>query len=115
MNRVTIAGTLDFAGADVAQVLLGAGDLIAAAYAEAGCIHYAWTVDVLAPGRAWVFEEWESVETLSAHLAAAPYLRMSAYLAKAGLTGADVNKYRVDRKEPVYDDLGVPRGDFFTG
>lgn len=115
MSRVTLAGTIDFAGKDVTAILRGARDLIAAAYAEPGCVHYAWTADVLVPHRVRVFEEWESSETLCAHLAAAPYVEMAAYLAAAGLTGADVHKYRVDLKEPVYDEEGRARGDFFTG
>ncbi|SVE53623.1 uncharacterized protein METZ01_LOCUS506477, partial [marine metagenome] len=31
-----------------------------------------------------------------------------------GLRGAEVLKYRVDHQEPVYDDSGKPRADFFT-
>ena len=69
---------------------------------------------MLTPYRVRVFEEWESVETLCAHLAAQPYVAMAAYLAEAGLTGADVHKYRIDLKEPVYDPGGRPRGDFFS-
>lgn len=113
MARVTIAGTIDFAGRDVAPILEAARELIAAACAEPGCIHYCWTADVLHPGRIRVFEEWESGETLIAHLAAAPYREMAAHLAASGMTGADVHKYRVDAKEPVYDPDGNPRGDFF--
>lgn len=115
MTRVTLAGTLDFDGRDVTSILLGARDLIAAAYAEPGCLHYAWTADVLTPGRVRVFEEWETIETLCAHLGAEPYVRMAAYLDGAGLTAAEVSKYRVDLKEPVYDPEGRARGDFFTG
>ena len=113
MSRVTIAGTIDFAGRDVTPILDAARDLIAAAYAEPGCIHYCWTADVLHPGRIRVFEEWESIETLCAHLAAAAYTDMAAHLAASGMTGADVHKYRIAAKEPVYDPEGRPRGDFF--
>lgn len=113
MARVIVAGTIDFEGRDAAPIIAAARDLIAAAYVEAGCIHYCWTADVLHPGRIRVFEEWESEETLSAHLAAAAYLDMAAHLAASGMTGADVHKYRIDAKEPVYDPEGRPRGDFF--
>ena len=114
MGQVLIAGTLDFAGGDVAVILDGARPHIDAALAEAGCIHYAWTADVLTPGRMRVFEEWASVETLAAHLAGAPYRAMLGYLGGAGLTASDVSKYRSDLKQPVYDPGGVPRGDFYT-
>lgn len=113
MARVIIAGSLDFEGKDVASILEGARDMIASAYAEPGCIHYCWTADLLHPGRILVYEEWESSDTLCAHLAAEPYQQMSTYLGTSGMTGADVHKYRVDAKEPVYDPEGRPRGDFF--
>lgn len=112
MSVVTIAGTIDFAGKDVSAILLGARALIEAVYDEPGCIHYAWTADVLTPGRIWVYEEWENSATLSAHLAAEPYVAMAAYLGEAGMSGADVHKYRIAIKEPVYDASGVARGDF---
>jgi quinol monooxygenase YgiN len=114
MTRVIVAGTIDFDGMDVVPIIAAARDLIAAAYEEAGCIHYCWTSEVLHPGRIRVFEEWESREALSAHLADAAYHNMSAHLAACGMTGADVHKYRIDTKEPVYDPDGRPRGDFFT-
>lgn len=114
MSRVTIAGTIDFACDNVTPILVAASDMIAAAYAEPGCIHYSWTADVLHPGRIRVFEEWESTETLCAHLADPAYADMAAHLAASGMTGADVHKYRVEAKEPVYDPEGRARGDFFT-
>lgn len=112
--RVIVAGYLDFPPGTEAEMLLGAGPLIEAAYEEPGCIHYVWTVDPLRPGRVWVYEEWESSDALVAHLAGEPYFRMGDHLRTNGMGEVNVAKYRVDAIEPVYDDAGNPRGDFFT-
>ncbi len=112
--RVVISGEIDLEPAKVEACVLDAQPLIAAALAERGCNHYAWTTDPAKPGRVHVFEEWDSEADLIAHLAAEPYLKMSAHLNAVGLLGADTRKYRVDLVEPVYDPQGQPRGDFFT-
>lgn len=112
--RVVISGEIDFDPAKVEATLKTAQPLIAAALAEKGCVHYAWTLDPAKPGRVHVFEEWDTEEDLIAHLAAPPYMEMAAHLATAGMVGAVTRKYRVDIVEPVYDPEGKPRGDFFT-
>ena len=113
MDRVTLWGWLDFDGKDVTAILRGATHLIEPTYQEAGCVHYVWTADPVRAGRMWVFEEWESVQSLADHLAGPLYREMAAYLADSGMTAADVNKYAVARKQPVYDGSGAPRADFF--
>ena len=35
-------------------------------------------------------------------------------LGKYGITGAETLKYQIDLQEPVYDETGVARADFFT-
>jgi quinol monooxygenase YgiN len=94
--------------------LLDAQPLIAAALAEQGCVHYAWTADLARPGRIHVFEEWETEADLAAHLSDQPYFQMAGHLAAVGILGAITRKYRVDLIEPVYDPNGKPRADFFT-
>jgi quinol monooxygenase YgiN len=112
MERVTLWGWLDFEGKDVTAILRGATHLIEPTYQEAGCVHYVWTADPVREGRMWVFEEWETVQSLTDHLVGQLYRDMAAYLVDSGMTGAEVDKYRVDRKEPVYDGSGMPRADF---
>ncbi len=111
---IIIAGTLDFPGQDVGKIITDAHDLIAASLAEEGCIAYDWTVDPLVPGRMHVYEEWTTEAALAAHFVNPPYLNMGAHLRNSGMQGADVKKYRFDLAEPVYDDSGTPRADFFT-
>ncbi len=112
MSCVIVQGYIDFEGKDVNAILAAAREFIEIVYDEPGCIHYVWTADPFTPGRMWVYEEWESVETLAAHLVADSYYKMSGHLAASGLTGASVHKYRIDAKQPVYDDTGVARAEF---
>ena len=39
---------------------------------------------------------------------------MSANLNASGLLGGDALKYKISKQEPVYDETGVPRADFFS-
>ncbi|MCW1381818.1 antibiotic biosynthesis monooxygenase [Novosphingobium sp. KCTC 2891] len=112
MDRITLWGWIDFDGKDAAAIVRGATQHIAPTYDEQGCVHYVWTADPVQTHRVWVFEEWETVADLAAHLEGPLYRAMSGYLAEAGMTGAEVNKYAVARKAPVYDGSGVPRAAF---
>ena len=112
--RVIVAGYLTFEAGTEAAVLLAARPLIDAALAEDGCIHYAWSVDPLVPGRVWVYEEWTSSAALAAHFEADSYVLMRDHLGASGLTGAVVNKYHVDCIEPVYDEMGNAQAYFGT-
>ncbi|MCX7064805.1 MAG: putative quinol monooxygenase [Proteobacteria bacterium] len=112
--RIIVAGTVDVDPAKRAQVLIAGLPHIVAARAEKGCIHYVWSADNVHPGRIYVFEEWESQADLAAHLKAPPYINMRDTIGSFGILGASTQKYRIDHAEPVYDDKGVPRADFFT-
>ncbi len=111
---VIVAGTLEFDPANAEKAILSGRTHIEGAYTEKGCVHYAWTLDPLNPGRVYVFEEWDTQEDLAVHLADHWYRDMAAHLGQSGLKSADVKKYRVDLSEPVYDPEGKPRADFFT-
>jgi quinol monooxygenase YgiN len=110
---VIVAGTVDFAPESAAPAAIGANPHIDAAYAEPGCLCYAWTLDPLTPGRVRVFEEWDSADNLAAHLAGDAYRSMLEHLRSFTILAATTRKYRVDRSCPVYDSQGVPRADFF--
>jgi quinol monooxygenase YgiN len=113
--RIVISGEVDLAPEDRDRALVGARGLIEQALAETGCVHYAWTADLSLPGRVNVFEEWESQPDLAAHLAGPAYQGMLAHLSGFGIRNAVTRKYRVDHVEPVYDQDGRPRADFFSG
>ena len=65
---VIINGTVDFNPADAAVVLQQTADLMAQTRAQKGCRHYVWSLDPAVPGRVYVYENWQSVEDLAAHL-----------------------------------------------
>lgn len=114
MPTVIIAGhmTID---ADKRAAALAAGEpQIAGALTEPGCEAYAWTPDPYVADRLHVFERWTDSESLVLHLAGPWYKAMLKVLGAHGIHDAHVVKYRVDLAEPVYDDTGTPRGDFFT-
>ncbi|MDT0507859.1 antibiotic biosynthesis monooxygenase [Novosphingobium sp. MMS21-SN21R] len=112
MDRVTLWGWIDFEGKDAAAIARGGAQFILPTYDEPGCIHYVWNADALNPSRLWVYEEWECIEALADHLAGPLYRDMAGYLADSGMTGAEVDKYRVAAKQPVYDGSGMPRAAF---
>ena len=111
---IIIAGTIDFDPEQCPGVITEVRALIEATYDEPGCIHYRWAFDPLVPGRVLVFEEWENEAGLQHHFAHDSYKKMGEHFQKLGIRGFDVKKYRVDLTEPVYDDTGTPRADFFT-
>jgi len=112
---IVIAGHIDLEdGEKRAEVIASAKPFIEAAWGERGCVAYHWTADPFKDNRIHVFEEWADVETLAEHLSGKPYLDMLGHLRGAGIIGSKTQKYRIDLIEPVYDDTGTPRADFFT-
>lgn len=111
---IIISGTIDIDPARVEEAIVSSKSLIEGALAEDGCLDYDWCPNPLEPGRIRVFERWRDEASLNAHFASRYYKEMAAALQTFGLKGADVLKYRSDLYEPVYDEGGTPRADFFT-
>ena len=78
-----------------------------------GCLDYVWSADPLNDKRIYVYERWESEETLASHLAGPHYLAMRDTIAAHGITNVDVWKYLPAKQGAVYDSTGVARADFF--
>jgi quinol monooxygenase YgiN len=110
-----ITGTLDIPGGKRDQALAAAAALMADTRAQQGCTHYVWSADPTSDSRVYVYEYWESTQDLAAHLAGSYYAQMLGLLGEYGAENAEVSKFRVDLEEPVYDEQGKPRADFFTG
>ena len=111
---IIVAGTMESDPEKAEGSMFSARDHIAGAYTGKGCLHYAWTLDPLNPGRIHVFEEWDTQEDFANHLGSHWYRDMGAHIRAHGVKAASVKKYRVDLSEPVYDPTGTPRADFFT-
>ena len=112
---IIVAGFIELENAgNRAPVLSGARPFIEAAWEERGCVAYNWTPDPFNPNRIHVYEEWEEEADLAEHLDGKPYLDMLGHLRGAGISGSKTQKHRVDLSEPIYDESGKPRADFFT-
>jgi quinol monooxygenase YgiN len=111
---VIINGTVDFNPQDASAVMLDTADLMARTRTQKGCRHYVWSLDPAVPGRVYVYENWQSTRDLAAHLQGHFYTEMLALVTKFEILGTDILKYRIDHAEPVYDESGTPRADFFT-
>ena len=112
---VIINGSVHIKAGDRDNALVETAALVEATRSQAGCRHYVWSADPTSETRVYVYENWESAETLAAHLAGPYYANMLATLGTFGVYDVEVAKFRIDLEEPVYDPEGRPRADFFTG
>ena len=113
MSRIVVAGIVEFAPEVRDEALIKGRELIEGAYTEKGCIHYLWTADLNHLGRVVVYEEWECADDLEAHLKGEWYRNMFGHLAQFNIVSAETNKFRIDRKEPVYGKDGIATA-YFT-
>ncbi len=113
-TRIIISGTVDLDPEHLDSALQATAPLIEGALTQPGCLDYDWCPDPRRAGRLRVFERWQDEAALAAHFAGPWYRQMRETLGRFGLAGASTAKYRVDLCEPVYDDTGTPRADFFT-
>ncbi|MES2290686.1 MAG: putative quinol monooxygenase [Pseudomonadota bacterium] len=111
---ILITATMDMDPAHAERIILEARALIEDSLAEPGCLAYSWALDPLTPGRVHVFEKWTDEASLANHFTLPNYLDMRTQLRSAGPIKSQSRKYRVDHDEPVYDETGTPRADFFT-
>ena len=112
MSRVAVAGIFDLPAQVRNEALIEAKPLIEGAYTEKGCIHYLWTADLNHPGRIVVYEECENSKDLGAYLKSHWYKTMSNHPISFSLVSAETNKLRIDIKEAVYLENGIPTGYF---
>ena len=112
--KIIISGTVDIDPEQMEAAMTAAKPLIEGALTQEGIMDYDWCPDPMTPGRIRVFERWESQQALENHFNKHWYQDMRIALAQFGIRGADVLKYRIDVAEPVYDETGTARADFFT-
>ena len=111
---IVIAGSIDLDSEQREAALARGKPFIDGALTQRGCRHYTWTPDPFDSGRIWVYELWDDEEALASHFRNHHYADMGGNLGQHGITGSEISKFRVDLEEPVYDDTGTPRADFFT-
>ena len=79
---------------------------------EPGCIDYVFTADAVRDDIIAVYERWSDAACLEAHFLHENYMNMRDTFGKHGITGADVNKYRVDAHAPVYNSKMIATASF---
>jgi len=67
--------------------------MIRASREEAGCIDYAYSIDMLEPNRLRIIERWVDLDALKAHFAMPHMAVFRAALAKAGPQNLEVRMY----------------------
>ncbi len=81
---------------------------------EPGCDAYCLCADATLATRVLVYELWNDEASLAAHFEHPYFHQMRAVFHRFPRTGGEVKKYRCDLSEPVHDDTGTVRADFFT-
>jgi quinol monooxygenase YgiN len=111
---IIIAGSIKVPTDKREYLLTASREHILASRAEPGCEYYDWSADLAEPEVIQVFELWTDEASLAEHFAGNAYISTVQLIADTGVVEADISKYRVDLREPVYDSEGRPRADFFT-
>ncbi|CAH0993091.1 hypothetical protein SIN8267_03230 [Sinobacterium norvegicum] len=111
---ILIAGTVEIKAEDRQRALEQAAPLMAETRTQQGCRDYVWSADPTSETRIYVYENWDSVEDLAAHLAGTYYAQMLTLLGSFEVYNTVVSKFQTTKEEPVYDPQGRPRADFFT-
>ena len=114
MAIIIISGTIDLDPDKLDAALAAGKPLIEGALTQDGCLDYDWCPEPLTTGRIRVFERWRDEQSLANHFQNDWYKNMRDALGGFGIRATDILKYRVDCDEPVYDNTGTPRADFFT-
>lgn len=116
MAAIIIAGTIEIQeGVDRGELLERTAPLQRATREEEpGCLAYCFAADPVVARRIQVYELWADEAALAAHFRHRYYQEMRAVLRAGGIASADNRKYRVDASEPVYDETGTARADFFS-
>lgn len=111
---IIISATMELDPEHAERIVLEARPLIEASLDEPGCLAYSWALDPLHPGRIEVFERWTDEAALAHHFTLPNYTEMRTQLRSAGSIKSTSRKFLVSHDEPIYDDTGTPRADFFT-
>ena len=68
---------------------------------EAGCLTYAFSVDVNDPTMVRIFERWESMDALAAHFKTPHMAAFGAALSAVQPKSMDVKVYEVEKEVPL--------------
>jgi quinol monooxygenase YgiN len=112
-QQIAIAGTITIPADRRAAALESTAHLQQATRDdEPGCLAYVFSADPLRPDTITVFELWTDAASLEAHFQHPNYTDMRTALGAAGITNAQVMKYRIDAAAPVYNSQRIATASF---
>lgn len=98
---IVVAGTVVI-DADRHEAMVDAANLVSAATRqEDGCLSYEFFADLTDRSRFHVFEEWENLEALEAHLRTDHIRTFGASLRECGIKGSEIYRYAATGKTAV--------------
>lgn len=97
---IVIEGTVRIPPARLEDARPVMEQMIRASRAEAGCLDYAYSVDVLDPGLIRVSERWSSRDALAAHFKTAHMATWRSFFPVLGIEDRSLRLYEAD-PEPV--------------
>ncbi len=68
---------------------------------EAGCLKYAFSVDIADPGMIRVTERWESLDAIKAHMTSPHMAEFNKAVMALQPKGLDIKAYEVAREVPL--------------
>ena len=98
---IIVGGSVRIPENKVAELLPAAQTIIAATRKEAGCIVYSFAFDVVDKGLLRIYEEWESLAHLEAHLKQPHMLPWRAKLAEVGASDRKLKRFEADAGTPL--------------
>ena len=98
---IIIAGHLLVDPAKRDAALADTVDGMKATHAEAGCLAYAFSADLVDPAKILLFEKWESDEALAGHAKSAHLKEMQGKMGGWGITGVEILKYEIASEGPL--------------
>jgi quinol monooxygenase YgiN len=111
---ILIAGTIEITNGKRGQAIIDATSVMIDIRPQTGCNHYVWSADPTSDTRVYVFEDWDNTAALAAHFSGPNFAKMFAVLANFDANDISVQKYKIALAEPITDNDGNPRADFFT-
>lgn len=90
---IIVAGTVRIPEDKIEALLPTARATLAATRKEEGCLLYTYAFDVEDKGLMRIFEQWESVAHLEAHMKQAHMVPWRMKLAEIGASGRDIKRY----------------------
>ena len=98
---ILIAGTVRIPSGAIDAVRPAMEKMLAASRAEAGCIRYAYALDVLDDGLVHISEAWTDRDALAAHFRTPHMAEWRAEFGALGITDRDLKLYETDEGTPI--------------